>query len=157
MGNAEHWKCLGSQSLREFRVVSVQEKTYEHLPTGKQRSYVVCDSADWVFVNPVTQDNEVVFIRQFRHGRGEVVLEIPGGVMDPGETPIMTGLRELKEETGYVPESVEMFGPLLPNPGLNTAQFHVAVGRNCVPNFPQRLNLSKKSKSTFGLSSQLPR
>ncbi len=133
MGNAKNWKLLDKMSLRDFRVVSVQEHVYEHVPSGKQKGYVVCDSADWVFVIPVTPDNEVVFIRQFRHGRGEVVLEIPGGVMDPGETPEITGIRELKEETGYVPESVEMFGPLLPNPGLNTANFHIALARNCRP------------------------
>ena len=135
MGNANNWKLLNTKSLRDFRVESVQERTYEHVPTGKEKGYVVCDSADWVFVIPVTSDNEVVFIRQFRHGRGEVVLEIPGGVMDPGETPEIAGARELKEETGYVPESVEMFGPLLPNPGLNTARYHIALGRNCRQTF----------------------
>lgn len=136
MGNAKNWRLIEKESLREFRVVSVQEHVYEHVPTGRQKGYVVCDSADWVFVIPVTPENEVVFIRQFRHGRGEVVLEIPGGVMDPGETPEFTGIRELKEETGYVAESVEMFGPLLPNPGLNTANFHIALARNCRPSSP---------------------
>ncbi len=55
--------------------------------------------------------------------------------MDPGETPEETGMRELREETGYVPESMQMFGPLLPNPGLNTAKYHVAVARGCLPKF----------------------
>ena len=55
--------------------------------------------------------------------------------MDPGETPVETGIRELREETGYVPESIEVFGPLLPNPGLNTAKYHVAVARGCLPKF----------------------
>jgi ADP-ribose pyrophosphatase len=146
MGNSQNWKLLSRKSLREFRVVSVQEHMYEHVPPGKQRGYVVCDSADCVFTIPVTPDNKIVFIRQFRHGRGEVVLEIPGGVMDPGETPETTGLRELKEETGYVPESVEMFGPLLPNPGLDTAQYHIALARNCRPLFPPAPEPSEEIK-----------
>ena len=135
MAKLDNWRLSGTRSLRDFRVVSVQERTYQHLPTGEHKDYVVCDSEDWVFVIPITPDNEVVFIRQFRHGRGEVILEIPGGVMDPGETPEETGTRELREETGYVPESIEMFGPLLPNPGLNTAKYHVAVARGCLPKF----------------------
>ncbi len=135
MANPDNWRLSRTKSLRDFRVLSVQERTFEHVPSGKQKEYVVCDSADWVFVIPITPDNNVVFIRQFRHGRGEVVLEIPGGVMDPGETPQETGIRELREETGYVPETVGMFGPLLPNPGLNTAKYHVAVARGCLPKF----------------------
>ncbi len=135
MVDEQNWRLVNRRSLREFSVVSVQEHTYEHVASGKHRGYVVCDSADWVFVIPVTPDDEVVFIRQFRHGLGEVVLEIPGGVMDPGETPMQTGVRELREETGYVPESVEMFGPLIPNPGLNNARYHVALARGCRPEF----------------------
>lgn len=132
MGEAKNWNLISRKSLREFRVVSVQEHTYEHLSTGMQRDYVVCDSADWVFVIPITPDDEVVFIRQFRHGLGQVVLEIPGGVMDPGESPEETGIRELNEETGYVPGSIQILGPLLPNPGLNNARFHVGVARGCL-------------------------
>ena len=89
----------------------------------------MCDSADWVFVITVAPDDEVVFIKQFGFGRGEVVLEVAGGVMDSGQTPMQTGLRELKEETGNVPTSVDMHGPLLPNPRLNTAKYHVALAR----------------------------
>ena len=111
-----NWRLVGNEILRDFRVVSVREHTYQFAPTGEQRGYVVCESADWVLVIAITPEQEVVFVRQFRHGFGEVVLEIPGGVMDPGETPLETAIRELEEETGYVPEQIEIFGPLLPNP-----------------------------------------
>lgn len=133
MGNQDHWELSGTKSLREFRTLSVQERTYLHRPTGQEKQYAVCDSADWVFVIPIRPDQQVVFIHQFRHGLGEVVLEIPGGVMDPGETPEQTAVRELREETGYVPGSLEIVGPLIPNPGLNTARYYVAVARDCEP------------------------
>ena len=129
--NESRWELVGSRLLRKFRVVDVLENTYRLTGTDEERGYVVCDSADWVLVIPLTPDDDVVFVRQFRHGLGQVVLEIPGGVMDPGESPAETAIRELQEETGFVPESVEIFGPLLPNPALNNARIHVAVAAGC--------------------------
>jgi 8-oxo-dGTP pyrophosphatase MutT (NUDIX family) len=130
-----NWQLIRSTTLRDFRVVRVREDTYQFAPSGDERGYVVCDSADWVLIIPITPDNEVVFVRQFRHGRGEVVLEIPGGVMDDGECPVDTAIRELREETGFVAEEIQICGPLLPNPALNNARIHVAVATGCLPKF----------------------
>lgn len=79
----------------------------------------------------ITVDEQVVFVRQFRHGFGGVVLEIPGGVMELGKKPAESAARELQEETGYVAENIEVFPPLLPNPALNTARYHVALATGC--------------------------
>jgi 8-oxo-dGTP pyrophosphatase MutT (NUDIX family) len=125
------WNLLGSHVLRDYGILRVREDKYRFAPTGAEADFVVCDSADWVLVIPITADNEVVFVRQFRHGRGEVVLEIPGGLMEPNEMPSETAARELREETGYVPRQLNAFGPLLPNPALNTARCHVVVARGC--------------------------
>ncbi len=130
------WKLLYSRSLRKFRVVDVLENTYQFLPTQEKRSYLVCDSADWVLVIAITPDDQVVFVRQFRHGLGQMVLEIPGGIMDPGEQAADTAARELREETGFVAESIQVLGPLLPNPALNNARVHVALATGCVARFP---------------------
>jgi hypothetical protein len=74
---SDAWDFLGSESLREYRVLRLREDTYRFTPTGDVTGFAVCDSADWVLVIPVTVDNQVVFVRQFRPGRGEVILE-PG-------------------------------------------------------------------------------
>ncbi len=87
------WSLLGSEPLRDYRVLRIREDKYRFGPTGAVTGFVVCDSADWVLVIPLTVDKNVVFVRQFRHGLGEVVLEIPGGVMEPGETPAATAAR----------------------------------------------------------------
>lgn len=127
------WTLLGSNLLRDYGAVRVREDKYRFTPTGAIADFAVCDSADWVLVIPITVDNDVVFVRQFRHGRREVILEIPGGLMEPNEKPSETAERELQEETGYVPKQMETYGPLLPNPALNTARFHVVVATGCSP------------------------
>ena len=127
----DKWELVGSESLREYRVLELREDTYRLQPGGNESGFVVCDSEDWVLVIPITTDGEVVFVRQFRHGLRQVVLEIPGGVMERGESPEQTAIRELREETGFEPQSVEMFGPLMPNPALNTAHCHIAVATGC--------------------------
>ena len=126
-----NWQLVSSDSLRKFHVVDILENIFEFRPTGEQRSYVACDSADWVLVIPVTTEDDIVFVRQFRHGIAQQVLEIPGGIIDPGETPTQTAIRELAEETGYVAQSIKIFVPLYPNPALNTARIHVAVATGC--------------------------
>jgi 8-oxo-dGTP pyrophosphatase MutT (NUDIX family) len=73
---------------------------------------------DWCNVVAVTPDDEVVLVWQYRFGTDALSLEIPGGVVDAGETPVQAARRELREETGY---EAEQFEPLLvvePNPAI---------------------------------------
>ena len=127
------WIHLGSETLRDYRVLRLRDDKYRFAPTGAETSFAVCESEDWVLVIPVTSDDEVVFVRQFRPGLRQVVLEIPGGVMELDESPTETAARELREETGYVAKQIEMLGPLLPNPALNTARAHIALATGCLP------------------------
>jgi len=126
------WKLLDSRQLAAHKIVRVREDRYRFEPTQSEAVFVVCDSPDWALVIPITEDGRVVFIRQFRHGVGRTVLEIPGGVMDPGESPEQTAVRELQEETGYRPRATRYLGPVLPNPALNTASCHVVVAEGCL-------------------------
>ena len=127
----DRWIHLRSRQLREFRTLRVREDRYRFTPRDREGDFVVCESADWVLIIALTPDDQVVLARQFRHGIGHLVLEIPGGVMEEGESPLESATRELCEETGFVAEQLEALPPFLPNPALNTAQCHVIVARGC--------------------------
>src|SRR6201999_896495 len=73
---------------------------------------------DWVNVLALTDDDRVVILRQFRPGTERVYLEIPGGMIDPGEDPVSGAIRELAEETGYTGGTAEIIGKTAPNPAI---------------------------------------
>ncbi len=127
------WKYLSSREIADFHVLKIRQDRYLFQPTQKECDFVVCDSTDWAMVIPITPDGQVVLIRQYRHGVREVVLEIPGGLLEPGESPEHAAVRELREETGYECESVRVLSRLLPNPSINNATLHVAVAEGCRP------------------------
>lgn len=127
----DSWTFLDSRRIAEYRVLCLRGDRYRFEPTKTEAEFAICESADWVLVIPITDDGRIVFIRQFRHGVQEVVLEIPGGLLDGDETPEAAGVRELREETGYSARQVRYLGRLFPNPALNTASCHVCVAQGC--------------------------
>ena len=102
-------------------------------PTRSGEFYYL-DSRDWCNVIAITDDDLVVMIEQFRYGTAEVTLELPGGVIDPGEDPAAAGCRELMEETGYAGDDIEMIGSVAVNPAMqnNTCHFGLVRGARLV-------------------------
>ena len=90
------------------------------------------DTVDWVNVLPITADQEVVFVRQYRHGSDALSLEIPGGMVDPGEAPIVSAARECLEESGFRASHLTSLGVLNPNPAVFNNQLHTFVAENVV-------------------------
>ena len=108
----------------------------ENLKTknNKSKNVVTLDAPDWVNIIPITAFNEVVFVEQLRYGTGKVTLEIPGGMVDSGETNQMAAERELLEETGFKVENVIELGSLSPNPALFTNKVTSYVGHSAKKN-----------------------
>lgn len=102
-------------------------------PEGTERDFVVIESADWVNVVPLTESGEVVLVRQYRHGVRERTLEIPGGMVDPGESPTQAAARELREETGYAPARVRELGMVTPNPAIQSNLCHTFLAEAVEP------------------------
>lgn len=115
------WTLISYSKELETRVLDVYtQRTQSKEHPDKIGDFVVLDVVDWVNVIAITKDHQVVFVRQYRQGTREVTLEIPGGMVDPGENFLVAGVRELKEETGGIGESAQQIGVCEPNPALQT-------------------------------------
>jgi len=136
----DSWTLLNSRYIAKYKVLRLREDRYRFEPTRAEADFVVADSVDWAMVIPITDGGEVVFIRQYRHGVRQVVLEIPGGLLDPDEPAEETAERELREETGYAAQNVRRLGQLLPNPAHHNAHCHVFVAEGCRLAGDQRLD-----------------
>lgn len=118
------WQRIGREPLRDCRVFRVERVLARSPSTGAEHDFFCIDSPSWVNVIAVTQDERIVLVRQYRHGSQSMTLEIPGGLVDPGETPADAALRELREETGFAAPRAIAVGDVNPNPALFGNRLH---------------------------------
>jgi 8-oxo-dGTP pyrophosphatase MutT (NUDIX family) len=130
------WKVVGTERLQECKVFAVSRRMARSPRTGEVHPFFCIEADDWVNVVPVTADDQVVMVRQYRHGSRDITLEIPGGIVDPGETPAEAATRELLEETGYRAERVEPIGWVNPNPALFENRCHTFLAPGAAPVAP---------------------
>jgi ADP-ribose pyrophosphatase len=106
----------------------ILNRTFE-LPTGEIADFEILDLRDTVAVLALTASNEIVLVEEFRPGPETILLELPGGIVEPGHTPMDAARAELLEETGYEGDLIEI-GSLV-NGAYSTNRKHVFAARNC--------------------------
>lgn len=121
------WEKLNYTVLAKTRVFDLHSVRYRHPRRGTERDFVVMRPPGWVNVVALTTDHHLVLVRQFRFGIDDFTLEIPGGLMDAGETAVETGVRELREETGFVGTAAVLLGTVQPNPAIQSNLCHVVL------------------------------
>ena len=131
------WTRVGPDRTAYSGFVRVVQRTLR-LPGGQEAVWDLVDTPASVAVLPLTPDGDVVCIRQYRPGPARVVLSIPGGLVDEGEDVADAAARELREETGYAAQSVEVVASTMPNSGTHPR--YAAVARGCVPAHEQELD-----------------
>ena len=124
------WKLKKSRPLHDYRIFKTRSDIRESPRTGNDHEFFVLESPDWVNIVAVTEDEKIVFIDQFRHGISASTIEIPGGMVDEGETPAICAERELLEETGYAADGFVEIGMVHPNPALFDNICYTFLARN---------------------------
>lgn len=135
-------RCIVADMLKPFRygagrelartpIFSLHEHEAEHPRTGRVRPYVSLEVPDWVNMIALTHAGELVLVRQWRHGTRRFELEIPAGVIEPGETPEQAAARELREETGYEAERITRLGEVAPNAAYQTNRCYTVLAEGC--------------------------
>ena len=138
------WTKVDTSQTADYGVFRVRSERRVSPRTSAEHRFIVLDCADWVNVIAVTPDRQLVMIEQFRHGTETVELEIPGGVMDPHETsPVVTGVRELREETGFEGEQARILGRIYPNPAIMSNTCYTVLVEHCTLRHPVEFDHSE--------------
>ena len=124
------WKVISSRQIESYRIFNLRTDLACSPRTNKTHEFYILESEDWVNVIPITQQKDVVMIRQYRHGTGKVTLEIPGGIVESDDTPEEAASRELLEETGYRGSKMIPLGFVYPNPAFLNNRCYTYLASN---------------------------
>lgn len=124
-------------------ILSVNQEVSKSFP---QKKIITIDAPNWVNIIPFTPSNKIVFIKQHRYGVNNKTLEIPGGMVDKGESSYESATRELLEETGFQSTRVFKLGKISPNPALfsNYVTSYVAYGVKKLDYYCEEENITTK-------------
>ena len=125
-------KTLSTERIYDGRIIGVRQDRVE-LPDGSPAYREVVEHPGGVAILPLTKEDDILMVRQFRYPAGRTLLEIPAGKLERGENPLDCGLRELHEEVGAVAGEIESLGHFFASPGYLTEVIHLYLARDLTP------------------------
>ncbi|MEL4894016.1 NUDIX hydrolase [Crocosphaera sp. Alani8] len=127
----EKWKILNSNFIVDNQWCRVRQDRVKLSDGTIIDDYFVNVRPEIALVLPITPNNEIVFVRQYRHGVQEILLELPAGTFDPEREDSLTAARrELEEETGYIPQELVFMKTIYDNPVKDDNKIHIFLGLN---------------------------
>lgn len=125
------WEFKKRTKKYSDNIMTIYHDEYLYKPIGENMVFTVQSMSSWAIIVPVTENGDFIVVRQFRAGTASDTLEFPGGSIDLNEEPLNAALRELKEETGAVAQSVKRLSVIDPNPAFMMNKCNVFAAENC--------------------------
>jgi 8-oxo-dGTP pyrophosphatase MutT (NUDIX family) len=119
---------IASNRVHQGRVIEVSTEILRY-ENGREHELDFVRHPGAAAVVAIDQDQNVCFVRQYRHGIADFMWEIPAGKLDPGEKPAVCAVRELSEETGVTARNWTSMGIFVPAPGIFTEVIHLYLAR----------------------------
>jgi 8-oxo-dGTP pyrophosphatase MutT (NUDIX family) len=139
------WKILESTFVIDNQWCRVKQDKVQ-LPNGLiVDDYFVNIRPEIVLILPITQNQEVVLVRQYRHGVEEILIELPAGTFDPQqESSVDAAHRELAEETGYQASGLIPLAKIYDNPVKDKTLIHIFMAPNVTFTGKQNLDITEE-------------
>jgi 8-oxo-dGTP pyrophosphatase MutT (NUDIX family) len=134
---------LSSRYLIDNQWIKVRVDTCRTSRGVTIEDYYVVEKPDFTMVVAITDDGKLVTIREYKHGCGGVVLQLPAGYLEPGEDPAHNAVRELREETGYEASRVEHLASLCSSTGIMTNRAHIFLCTGLRAAGPQEMDVQE--------------
>ncbi len=126
------YEVLHTEMIYQGRAFDVRRDEIR-LPDGKTARLEIVDHSGAITLVPVDAQKRVLFVRQYRHAAGEVLLELPAGMVERGEQPLECARREIREETGMAAGRIDLIGEYFLAPGYSNEFMHVFLARDLRP------------------------
>ncbi|MBW4612257.1 MAG: NUDIX hydrolase [Desmonostoc vinosum HA7617-LM4] len=145
MNNLKKWKILNSKMVLDERWCQVRQDEIE-LPNGKiVDDYFVTIKPEVALILPITSNQEIIFVRQYRHAVGDFFIELPAGSFDhTQESAELAAMRELQEETGYSAKQLQKIATLYDKPSKDTNKIHLFLAENVIKSGEQNLDITEE-------------
>ena len=137
----KEWSILKREPVADYGIFALHRKKVRSPRTGRTGDVLSLEFSDWVLVVALTPQQEVVMVRQYRHGTEQICLELPGGLVDPDDaSPELSAQRELLEETGFKVSAIRLIGECYPQPAILSNRCYFYLAENAVEVQKQNLD-----------------